>query len=91
VDNFIPPPPMTPCHVDKLWSPSYGVDKYDINLTWGFGSVKSITYLCIMVQSYTNHGRGGLCGHGRVYSDLPYIFFIRGLEMSKVCCTFVVL
>jgi hypothetical protein len=50
---------------------------YDITLTWGFGSVRYNTYLCIMVQSYTNHGRGGLCGHGRVDSNLPYIFFIR--------------
>ena len=66
-------------------------DNYDTNMRWGFGSVNYITYLCIMVQSYTNHGRGGLRGHGRVYSNLPYTFFIRCLEMSKVRCTFVLL
>lgn len=50
---------------------------YDTKMTWGFGSVGDNNYLCIMVQSYTNHGRGGLRGHGRVDSSLPYIFFIR--------------
>ena len=34
-------------------------------------------YLCYMVQSYTVHGRGGFGGHGRVYSNLPYIFFFN--------------
>lgn len=50
---------------------------YDTKMTWGFGNVGDNNYLCIMVQSYTNHGRGGFSGHGRVDSDLPYIFFIR--------------
>ena len=30
-----------------------------------------------MIQSCTELGRGGLRGHGRVYSNLPYIFFFN--------------
>ena len=56
---------------------------YDITLTWGFGSVRYNTYLCIMIQLYTELGRGGFKWSRESRLQPALYFFYKGLGIVK--------